>query len=219
MLDRTVAKVETRFLPALAAEIAEWFPELGGRALAVSNVEVTKANVPTLPLVMVAFARSESNQPARSSTNEFTVVDFIVVEFWLEPEQYRRMDGSATPFWSYYPYEEIRDRLLSHTAYWHGPQDKHILAYRALGINADQFAVTLTFTFEVRMQWCPTVLEQGVLFTPIFRLCTPADAARFAALPPSIPLPAAPASDSPLPDSFFERPVADPYPESEPRSS
>jgi hypothetical protein len=171
MLDKT--KVETRFLPALAAAIAEWFPELGGRSLAVSNVEITKANVPTLPLVMVAFARSESNQPARSFTNEFTVADFIVVDFWLEPDQIRRTDGTATPFWNYYPYEEIRDRLLTYMARWQGPHDEHP-AYRSLGINADQFAVTLTFTFEVRVQWCPTViLDRGMPFTPIFRLCAP----------------------------------------------
>jgi hypothetical protein len=115
MLDKTATTVtETRFLPALALAVSEGFPELGGRSLAVSNVDITKANVPTLPLVMVAFARSESNQAVRSShPNEYSITDFVVVDFWLEPDQYRRADGTATPFWSYYPYEEIRDRLLT----------------------------------------------------------------------------------------------------------
>lgn len=217
MLDRTVATIETRFLPALAMAIAEWFPEIGGRALAVSNVEVTKANVPTLPLVMVAFARSEGTQAARSHPAEFTIADFIVIEFWLEPEQYRRVDGTATPFWSYYPYEEIRDRLLTGLADWLGPHGEHP-SYRAMGINADQHAVMLTFTFEVRMQWCPTIVDQGMRFTPIFRLCAPADASKWSVVVPEAPVPA-PVPDAPLPDFFFEKPVPDPYPETEPGSS
>jgi hypothetical protein len=193
MLDKTTtwtggsgsgARPETRFLPALAASIATWFPDLGGRSLAVSNVEITKANIPTLPLVMVAFARSESTQPARSGhPDEYTITDFVVVEFWLEPDQYRKADGTATPFWSYYPYEEIRDQLLTYLARWYGPHEER-LAYRSLGINADQFAVTLTFGFEVRFQWCPTVKEEGEAFTPYFRLCAPANEC--------------------LPDSFFK---------------
>lgn len=192
MLDRTAsfppeAPVETRFLPALATAVSEWFPGLDGRAIAVSNIEITKENVPTLPLVLVAFARSESTQPARNHPSEFTVADFVVVDFWLEPDRIRRTDGSATPYWNYYDYEWIRDRLLTGLADWHGPGPRQErLAYRSLGIAADPFAVTLTFTFEVRFQWCPTTARQGDPFTAGFRLCTPSSC---------------------LPDSFYDQSV------------
>ena len=105
--------LETRFLPALAEQLKLWFPELAGRALAVSDVSVSKENVPTLPLVMCAFARSTSEP--RANARHFEMIDAFIVEFWLEPQRYKRADGSETPFWSYYPYESIRETLWSST--------------------------------------------------------------------------------------------------------
>jgi hypothetical protein len=162
--------VEQRFLPALAEQLAVWFPELGGRALAVSEVSITKENVPTLPLVMCAFLRSTSE--ARAGNRNFEIVDAFVVEFWLEPQRYKRADGSETPFWSYYPYEQIRETLLNNILSW-TPPGCELIAYRGLNIEAEPLAVTLTFAFTAAFQFRPKPMDFGVEFTVGFNLCTP----------------------------------------------
>lgn len=166
-------QTERRFLPALAAAITEWFPDLGGRALAVSEVSITKENVPTLPLVMVAFARSTADPPARSHHEEFEITDEFVVEFWLEPARYKKANGSETPFWSYYDYEKIRDQLLNNVIRWETPGGERI-AYRSMSMEADQLAVTLTFVFRAVHRWCAPLGPHGEPIKQIrSNLCTP----------------------------------------------
>ena len=157
-------------LPTLADAIGEWFPELGGRALAVSEVEITKENVPTLPLVMVAFLRSRGDQPAKSHNDNYEIEDQFVVEFWLQPARYRKANGTDTPFWSYYDYETIRDNLLTNLAYWEAPNGERI-AYRGMMVDAESLAVTLTFTFIATFRWCPSKVPQGSRFAVGFNLC------------------------------------------------
>ena len=160
---------------ALAEAIATWFPELGGRSLAVSDAEITKENIPTLPLVMVAFTRSLAEPPMRTQATMFEILDTFVVEFWLSPARYKKANGSGTPFWSYYDYEEIRDTLLTNIAYWESPGGERV-SYRGLQIEADPLAVTLTFTFLAVFRWCATVPDThlGTTIEKIgFNLCVP----------------------------------------------
>lgn len=145
--------VPLRLLPALAAAIATWFPELEGRSVAVSEADITKENIPTLPLVMVAFAKGVSEQPANSAQFSIIMADQIIIEFWMEPSRYKKANGSETPFWSYYDYEAIRNVLLSNVINWEGPNHERF-AYRALNIDATPLAVVLTFTFAVTFKWC-----------------------------------------------------------------
>ena len=144
---------------------------MNGRALAVSEVSITKENVPTLPLAMVAFIRSTANPPSHSNAEMFEVVDTFIVDFWLEPARYKKANGTETPFWSYYDYEAIRDTLLSNMVRWETPGGER-LAYRGLTIEAEPLAVTLTFTFMATFRWCPNKKEFGEPFTIGFNLCT-----------------------------------------------
>jgi hypothetical protein len=168
-------KVETRLLPALAEEIAKWFPELAGRAMAVTESAVTKENIPTLPLVVVAFVRSVGEESIKSRQSQFGIQDHFIVEFWLEPEMYKRKNGTDAPFWSYYNYEAIRDKLLTHMATWQAPRSARI-AFRALDIEADHLAVTLTFGFVAEINWkvCVTSPPDWIINHIGFNLCTPA---------------------------------------------
>lgn len=172
-MDAKTPAVVKRFLPTLAEAVAEWFPELQGRSLAVSEVTITKQNIPTLPLAMVAFARSTGDQSTTSSSPIFNMEDAIVIEFWLKPERYKKRDGGETPFWSYYDYEAIRDTLLANLAAWEAPNCERI-AYRGLSIEADELAVTLTFAFVVAMKYKATPLAKPIgLVGPIkFNLCS-----------------------------------------------
>ena len=169
-----------KLLPTLAAKIAEWFPELNGRAIAVSEAEITKENIPGLPLVMVAFAKSVSEHPTNAAHYSIQMTDTIVVEFWMEPSRYKRQNGSETPFWSYYDYESIRNILLSNIINWDGPNNERF-GYRSMTIEADALAVVLTFTFAAMFGWCaddPVInpLDGQIIDKSTFNLniCAPA---------------------------------------------
>ena len=138
--------------------------------LAVSEVTITKANVPTLPLAMVAFIRGTANPPI-SNPDMFEITDAFLVEFWLEPARYKRANGTETPFWSYYDYESVRDKLLTCIAGWETPGGERI-AYRELVIDAEELAVTLTFRFTATFRWCPLKVDHGEPFKIDFNLCT-----------------------------------------------
>jgi len=170
------ARIETkpRFLPALAEQLALWFPEVGGRALAVSEVSITKENVPTLPIVMTAFIRGTADPPSRSNSDMFEIVDTFIVDFWLEPARYKKTNGTETPFWSYYDYEAIRNTLLANITRWATPGGERI-AFRELTIEAEPFAVTLTFRFTATHRWCAPVTDYGIPFSVGFNLCAPVD--------------------------------------------
>lgn len=163
---------EKRFLPALANAIADWFPLLRGRSIAVADATITRENVPTLPLVAVVFVASVGEQLRRSQSSQFKVTDSFAVQFWMKPERYTDSHGNETPFWSYYPYEYIRDKLLSNLVRWPTPNGEHI-AYLGMNVQADAMAVTLTFHFAATFDWCADDNETGEPFTIDFRLCTP----------------------------------------------
>ena len=174
-MDAITPKTQVQFLPALAEQIAEWFPELKGRSIAVSEVSITQENIPTLPLAVTAFTNGLAEPPTRTRMGTFDMADTFIVEFWLEPARYKKADGSETPFWSYYPYEEIRDNLLSHISEWDTPNGE-IITYRRLQIGAEPFAVTLTFTFLMVFRWCSSLPPaQGIPFKLAVNILTPKD--------------------------------------------
>lgn len=164
---------EIRFLPALALAIADWFPLLKGRSIAVADATITRENVPTLPLVAVVFVSSAGQQLARSYSEQFQITDEFAVQFWMKPVRYTDASGAETPFWSYYPYEIIRNKLLSNMVRWQSPNGEKI-AYRGMNVQADAMAVTLTFHFAATFEWCAEFNETGEPFVVDFRLCEPA---------------------------------------------
>lgn len=151
-------------LVQVAADIAAWFPELNGRSLAVSDAQITKQNLPNLPLVMVAFANeapgyvNPSRQTASpvnlSQTDTINLRDDFVVEYWLKPVRYVRADNTESPFWNYFDYQAIRDRLLSGFIGYRGPLGERIW-YAGLNVVSDEYATVLTFTFQAQFTWCP----------------------------------------------------------------
>jgi hypothetical protein len=161
-MDARVSPAKQKFLPALAEQLALWFPEVGGRALAVSEVSITKDNVPTLPLVMTAFIRSTADPNEQGNLDNFEITDTFIVDFWLEPARYKKSNGTETPFWSYYDYEQIRDTLLWKMGRW-DPPGCEMISFRGMTIEAEPLAVTLTFTFMAYFRWvAPRVLDEDV---------------------------------------------------------
>lgn len=136
-------------LPLVAALIAESFPELNGRALAVTEAVITPANLPTLPLVIVAPLTQtfSDNGGYRLPTQE----EFML-EFWLKPEREQTATGGETPFWTYYEYNKLRNRVKSIFAGWRGQGGTVIM--RTMEIDADEFAVSISFRMRATYEEC-----------------------------------------------------------------
>ena len=148
-------------IQALARAVAEWFPELGGRSIAVSEVDPfsDKTNVPTLPIAVTALV-SENNANA-SPTGGNTRIQLeadILVQFIFEPVKYQREDGQDSPFFAFYDYEALRDRLIIGLRDWRTPRGGAI-SYRALDVESDEFAVYLAFRLRSSETWAPCPVE------------------------------------------------------------
>lgn len=159
------------FLPTVAECVAAWFPRLGGRAVAVTDAKITSENRPTLPFALVALNRENTeNFNAKANQGNLTLVDDFIVEFWLEVQRFdleAKHPGQEKPFWAYYPFEDIRDRLVSKMlleSKKEGRADWGI-AYTSMDIDADPQAVVLTFRFSRTYIWCPLDDEEDE--TPI----------------------------------------------------
>lgn len=140
-------------LPALARQIASHFPELGGRAIASSEVDPFEdaASVPTLPMAVVGLITANGSQTTNGG-GKVEIVDGIMVQLIFEPVRYTREDGKDLPFWAFYDYETIRDRMLAITHQWRTPRCAG-LSFRSMDVSADEFAVYLSFQFTITQQW------------------------------------------------------------------
>lgn len=152
-------EITKEFLPELADLVAEWFPELGGRSVAVTEAEVTKQNRPNLPLAILALNREEGSNAPRAPS-DVTISDDFIIEFWLELKKYHHAETNhELPFWAYYPYEKIRDRLLTKMLRESLARESWGIRYISMDVAADADAVILTFRFSRNYIWCP--LEDG----------------------------------------------------------
>lgn len=146
-------------IQALARKLAEWFPELGGRSIAVSEVDPfdNQTNVPTLPLAIVALV-SEAGQQGTNGQRRIEITDDLLVQFMFKPEKYDRSNGQKTPFYSFYDYEGYRDRLLMGLQGYRSPSGGGF-SYRRLDVESDEFAVYLSFRLSCNYTWCPPDVE------------------------------------------------------------
>ncbi len=142
-------------LPDIAEKVAIWFPDLGGRSLAVSEAAVTKENMPTLPLAMVALITTSpaAKWDTNGSKKTRQLIDDFVVDFWLASVKYRMDGGKESPFWAYYDYEAHRKVMLSQISGYEGP-DGQRLEFVSMDIDSTQFAVTLSYRFKAHFNWC-----------------------------------------------------------------
>lgn len=163
--------VTTSLIPSLATELAKWFPEMGGRFIAVSEIEPfdNVTNVPRLPIGFVALL----DETGKGDGN-VELTDDIVVHFSFEPVKYKSSDGQDTPFYAYYDFEPVRDKLLTFTRQWRSPRGVK-LSYRSLVVDANEYAVTLLFRFNATVRWCEPeeLAAKPVEFDITTRVCAP----------------------------------------------
>lgn len=150
-------------LPALAKAISGKFPELGGRSIAATDVDpfTDMTNVPTLPIAVCALAQEDGNQPANGG-GRIAIEDNIIVQMIFDPVKYQNSENVDTPFWAFYDYETIRDRLLSLTRDWQAPRNGARLSFQSMAPSADEFGVYLTFRFTMRDNVCLDEIEPAM---------------------------------------------------------
>lgn len=145
-------------LPYVAKMVAKHFPELQNRAFPVLDADVTKENVPTLPVAMVMLEREIGNHSSKQRSHATPEEQFIV-EFWLPPAtKYLDKNQIETPYWTYYDYHSLRNRFLPIIFDMKPPLGGRV-EYVGLELEALQFAVVITFKLSHQFEFCEPELE------------------------------------------------------------
>jgi hypothetical protein len=129
------------------------FPELEGRLIAVSEMEVNRSNVPKMPIGMIVLTDATFQQ--NEKTNKPPVVsENIVVEFWFKNNKIRRTDKSETEFWAFYDYDGLLERFLNWLYQYRSPRNYRVQPIK-MDLESNELAVMLTFTLKHTYDFCP----------------------------------------------------------------
>lgn len=160
----------SELLPAVADRLRAHMPQLAGRALAVSEADATKDNVPTLPIAIVAplVQNFTHNGEYRMTVNEE-----FVIEVWMPPEREKTIEGGETPFWSYYAYNAFRDQLFDLFAAWRTPQNGTV-RFVSMGVESNFLATVLTFRLRATYDICSDNQDVEAPAQITLSLCAPA---------------------------------------------
>lgn len=171
----------TPTLVALAAHIAREFPELNGRSIAVSEVEPfrDKTNVPPLPMALVALVGEQNDASGRGGASTININDDVLLQFMFEPVKYSTASGADTPFFAFYDYEALRDRLLQTLRDWRTPRN-HSVSFNTLAVESDELAVYIAMRLTIKGTVCSGATDaiQFTIDTNISQprgLCEPCD--------------------------------------------
>lgn len=152
----------------LAEKIAEWFSELNGRSIAVSEVDPfdDKTNIPTLPLAFTALVSESAEQPVNGG-GSITLTQDLLIQFMHAPVKYNRVDGAVTPFYAFYDYEGLRDRLVNFMHSYRTPGNGGV-QYRSMDVDSSEYAVHITFRFRATEKWVRPEPDSsgGTAFSP-----------------------------------------------------
>jgi hypothetical protein len=144
-------------IEALAAKLREVFPELGGRCTPVSEMEVTRTNTPTFPVAMVALQDVVFNHSERSNKPP-TSTETIIVEFWFGSRKKVKEGNKETPFWQFYNYEPLMQKMADLCMNWKTPRNYRLRMVR-MDLESDELAVMVSFTLNHIYDICLTPEE------------------------------------------------------------
>lgn len=131
-------------LPALAAAMREELADITVRIIPVSDMQIDKDNLPSLPICFLAMTKTvpakDRNTPRKPALEEH-----FVIEFWFPPERYNS-DGKELPIWAFYDYDTLQERVLTVTSNWISPRNSQVI-WKSTTVDANQYAVATTFSF------------------------------------------------------------------------
>jgi hypothetical protein len=144
----------------LAELLRERLPELGDRMIAVSEMEVNRSNVPTMPIGMVALVDVTFRHAEKTNTAPW-VVEQIIAEFWFKSNKVTSRDKTKeSPFWAFYDYDPLLLKVVSAVLGWTTPKGYKLKITR-MDLESDELAVHITFEFFHEYIFCPPVDEVG----------------------------------------------------------
>lgn len=139
---------------SIALIIREAFPELNKRAFAISEVAITKENMPNLPLACVALLNIRGVNQSNNVKTPLDLEETICVEFWIASKTYMKDDGGISPFYAFQDYKPYMDRLFNALTGFFTPQKKAV-KFISFDMTADEYCLTLCFKLSVEWRWCP----------------------------------------------------------------
>lgn len=160
---------DSETLPAVAERMRETITDLHKRAIPVTEAQVTKDNVPTLPIGVVAPLRQTF---AKKGNYTYTIQEDFVIEIWLEPAREKTKDGGESPFWSYYAYNKFRNKMMVAFANWRTPQNGG-LEFLSMDVESNFLATVLTFRLRATYDVCFDDGEDEPPANITFQLCQP----------------------------------------------
>ena len=158
--------VDQETLPAVAARLREFVPELRGRALPVTEAMVTQDNVPTLPLAIVAPLIQNMTHTGNGA---MTVAEDFVIEVWLPPT----MEANSTALWAYYNYNAFRNKIFTLFDGWRTPVNGGV-RFISMDVESNFLATVITFRMRATYDVCSDADEREDPSIITVKLCEPA---------------------------------------------
>ena len=142
-------------LVEVAKLIADEIPEVEGRSFAVSEVMPFNKDtiVPKLPISVTALLNENGTQ-SRNGGGKIELTDRVLIQFLFNPVKYKDSEDRDLPFFAFYDYEPLRDKVLTLLHGWRSSRNVG-LSFRSLDVESDDHAVYIAMTFEAVDQWCP----------------------------------------------------------------
>lgn len=140
---------------ALAEALRIWFPEIAGRAVAVSDMTDLDETQPALPLMLVASVSDEVQSYANDLPRDMR--EELVVFLWQTSARFERADGSGeSRIHRHYDHRRVRDHLIANLDGWETP-DGGVIRYRGFALELMHGEATVSFVFRLRHEyrWCP----------------------------------------------------------------
>lgn len=147
----------------LADLFRENMKEMEQRVIAVSEMEVNRTNLPTLPIAMVALV-DVTFRHAEKTNSMPHVVEQIVAEFWFKNNKIRTTKNEESPFWAYYDYDPLLHKVVSLILDWTTPKGFKLKVTR-MDLESTEAAVHITFEFFHDYEFCPSYDEFGEQMT------------------------------------------------------
>ncbi len=151
-----MAQIEADDIPSvvsIAHLIRKSFPELEERAFAISEVQLTKENMPNLPLACVVLNGIKAVNQSNDVNTPVDIEEMLCAEFWTRSKNYAKADGGVSPFYAFQDYRQIMDRLFNALTGYFTPQRKPV-RFISMDLMADEYCHTISFKFSVIWRWC-----------------------------------------------------------------
>lgn len=144
---------------ALSKDLLPILPEMEGRIIAVSEMEVTRTNTPTFPIAMIGLQEITFEHDEKSNKLPM-LTEVIVAEFWFKSRKVKFSNNTETPFWSYYDYDPLLRKLVSFLLGWKSPKGYKLRVVR-MDLESSELAVQVSFTLRHRFDFCPIEDDEG----------------------------------------------------------